>query len=130
MQIFDGMWINVNQDNDAVVAYSAATGEKVWETTLPAGINSIGYDVFNLRTYNALGSLICVGFGGDDWCLDESTGHIKWQTDTVKLLGNPGLETPYATWPLWTFPCDCFTNDVGYFAVGHEITHRYSMAHN
>ena len=45
---------------------------------------------------------------------------MRWQTDTVKLLGNPGLETPYATWPLWTFLCDCFTNDVGYFAVGHE----------
>ena len=76
--------------------------------------------MFNLRTYNGLGCLICVGFGGDIWCLNETNGQTIWQTDTVSLLGNPGLETPYATWPLWTFICDCITNDVGYFAVGHE----------
>ena len=120
MQIFDGLWVNVNEDNDAVFAVNAATGAKAWEITLPAGINSNGYDVFNLRTFNGLGCLICVGFGGDIWCINEGDGTVRWQTDTVSLLGNPGLETPYATWPLWTFICDCFTNDVGYFAVGHE----------
>jgi hypothetical protein len=120
MQIFDGLWVNVNQDNDAVFAVNAATGTVAWSTTLPAGINSNGYDVFNIRTYNGLGCLIVVGFGGDIWCLNETDGKLRWQTDTIKLLGNPGLETPYATWPLWVFLCDCITNDVGYFAVGHE----------
>jgi hypothetical protein len=120
MQIFDGMWIQVNQDNDAIIAVNARDGSIAWQSSLPAGINTNGYDVFNLRTYNGLGTLICVGFGGDIWCLNETNGKTIWQTDTVSLLGNPGLETPYATWPLWTFLCDCITNDVGYFAVGHE----------
>jgi outer membrane protein assembly factor BamB len=120
MQIFDGLWVNVNMDNDAVFAVNAATGAVEWETTLPAGINSEGYDVFNIRTYNGKGCLIVVGFGGDIWCLNETDGAVRWQTDTISLLGNPGLETPYATWPLWVFLCDCITNDVGYFAVGHE----------
>jgi outer membrane protein assembly factor BamB len=120
MQIFDGLWVNVNMDNDAVFAVNARTGTTEWSTTLPHGINTEGYDVFNIRTYNGKGCLIVVGFGGDIWCLNETDGAVRWQTDTVKLLGNPGLETPYATWPLWVFLCDCITNDVGYFAVGHE----------
>ena len=120
MQIFDGLWVQVNQDNDDIVAVNARDGSIAWQSTLPAGINTNGYDVFNLRTYNGLGCLICVGFGGDIWCLNETNGKLIWQTNTISLLGNPGLETPYATWPLWTFLCDCITNNVGYFAVGHE----------
>ncbi|MGD0450726.1 MAG: PQQ-binding-like beta-propeller repeat protein [Candidatus Bathyarchaeia archaeon] len=120
MQIFDGLWVQVNQDNDAIIAVNARDGSIAWQSTLPAGINSNGYDVFNLRTYNGLGCLVCVGFGGDIWCVNETNGKTIWQTNTISLLGNPGLETPYATWPLWTFICDCITNNVGYFAVGHE----------
>ncbi len=120
MQIFDGLWVQINQDNDAVIAVNANDGSIAWQSVLPPGINDKGYDVFNLRTYNGLGCLVVVGFGGDIWCLNSANGTTRWQTDTVKLLGNPGLETPYATWPLWVFPCDCITNDVGYFAVGHE----------
>jgi len=120
MQIFDGLWVQVNQDNDAVIAVNANSGTIAWQTTLPPGINSNGYDVFNIRTYNGLGCLIVVGFGGDIWCVNETNGKLIWQTDTVKILGNPGLETPYATWPLWVFLCDCISPEVGYFAVGHE----------
>jgi outer membrane protein assembly factor BamB len=120
MQIFDGLWVQVNQDNDAVIAVNANSGTIAWQATLPPGINSNGYDVFNIRTYNGLGCLIVVGFGGDIWCVNETNGKTIWQTSTVEILGNPGLETPYATWPLWVFLCDCITNNVGYFAVGHE----------
>jgi hypothetical protein len=120
MQIFDGLWVQVNEDNDAIIAVNAATGTIAWQTTLPPGINSNGYDVFNIRTYNGQGCLIVVGFGGDIWCVNETNGHLIWQTNTIKILGNPGLETPYATWPLWVFLCDCISPEVGYFAVGHE----------
>jgi outer membrane protein assembly factor BamB len=120
MNIQDGLWINVNEDNDAVFAVNAGTGTVAWTLSLPAGINTNGYDVFNLKTYNALGALIVVGFGGDIWSINDSTGKVMWQTNTISILGNPGLETPYATWPLWVFSCDCMTNDVGYFAIGHE----------
>ena len=52
MQIFDGLWVQVNQDNDDIIAVNARDGSIAWQSTLPAGINTNGYDVFNLRTYN------------------------------------------------------------------------------
>jgi hypothetical protein len=125
MQIDDGLWINVNMDNDVIFTVNANSGTEAWTSTLPAGINTDGYDVFNMRTYNGPGILVCVGFGGDIWCLNDTTGKLIWETNTISILGSPGLETPYATWPLWTFLCDSIgstngADPVGYFAVGHE----------
>jgi len=120
MQIFDGLWVQVNEDNDDIIAVNAATGTIAWQSSLPAGINTNGYDVFNLRTYNGLGTLICVGFGGDIWAVNTTTGQQEWVTTTNSLLGDPGIETPYGTWPLWVFSCQAQSKDVAYFAVGHE----------
>ena len=43
-----------------------------------------------------------------------------WATNTLSLLGDPGIETPYGTWPLWVFGAQCQSGDVAYFGVGHE----------
>lgn len=60
------------------------------------------------------------GLGGDIWAFETQTGNLRWYTNTTMLIGDPGLETPYGTWPLWVFNCDAQTSDVAYFAIGHE----------
>jgi hypothetical protein len=35
-------------------------------------------------------------------------------------MGDPGIETPYGIWPLWTFGSSCIGPNVGYWTVGHE----------
>jgi hypothetical protein len=122
MNLNDGLWINANMANYNVVAYDARTGAQKWTIAL-TGFNGAApnhYDEFNLKTYNGLGCVYLEGFGGDIWSVDTATGHLNWYTNTTMLLGDPGIETPYNIWPLWTFGCACMSNDVAYFAVGHE----------
>jgi hypothetical protein len=123
MAIQNGAWINVNMANFNVFAVDARTGVKKWTAELrnPDGTSPHGYDVFNFKNYNGPeGRLFWEGFGGDIWCMNATDGTLLWQTSTNELLGNPGLETPYAIWPLWVFTCSCVSNNVAYFAIGHE----------
>ena len=110
MQIQDGLWINVNMANWDVVAYDARTGAQKWTYTL-TGFNGAApnaYDQFNLKTYNGPGCIYIEGFGGDIWSINDQTGQLNWYTNTTTLIGDPGIETPYSIWPLWTFSCCCY----------------------
>ncbi|HUK85433.1 MAG TPA: hypothetical protein VLU95_06195, partial [Candidatus Acidoferrum sp.] len=40
--------------------------------------------------------------------------------NTTQLIGSSGIETPYNVWPLWVFSSSCVSNDIAYFAIGHE----------
>ena len=123
LEIEDGMWINVNMANWAVVAYDARTGVQKWTYTLTGlnGASPESYDQFNIKTYNGPNHTLYIeGFGGDIWSIDDQSGTLNWYTNTTMLIGSPGIETPYNLWPLWTFSCSCMTNDTAYFAIGHE----------
>jgi hypothetical protein len=122
MNIQNGVWINANMQNFNVVAYDTRTGTKRWTVSLRGDGGAVPnyYDIFNFKAYNGPGVVLFYGLGGDIWCINSTTGSVRWYTNTTKLVGDPGIETPYAIWPLWTFGCDCITNDIGYFAIGHE----------
>jgi hypothetical protein len=119
----NGQVILCNQGTSTMYAINARTGANSWkyELTDAEGNPPHGYDVFGIRSINGPDNKICLnGFGGDIWCLDVSTGELVWQTSTNEILGNPGLETPYAVWPLWVFGSQCADNDFAYCTVGHE----------
>ncbi len=122
MQIQDGYWINANMYNWDIVAINARSGTQAWTANLAGdnGAEPNHYDIFNLKTWNGPGIIYFEGFGGDIWAFDSSNGHQLWYTNTTKLFGDPGTETPYGIWPLWVFNCACASNDVSYWAVGHE----------
>jgi hypothetical protein len=123
MSINDGLWMLANMGyNWHVIALNARTGELEWTTTLTGdhGAPPNHYDQFNLKGYNGPGVTFWEGFGGDIWCLNNTNGNLNWYTNTTKLIGDPGTETPYNIWPLWVFSCSCMSNDVAYFAIGHE----------
>ena len=118
----DGLFINANDINYAVTAYSTTTGAKVWSNTF-TGMNGAEpnvYDQFSLKNYNALGAVVWIGLGGDIWCQNVTNGNIIWYTNTTQLLGSSGLETPYNVWPLWVFSSSCTSNGIAYLSVGHE----------
>ena len=123
MQIQNGLFINVNMYNDAVIANDVRTGKTVWTSTLKGenGAAPSYYDIFNLKTYNGPDGIVYFeGFGGDLWAYNTTTGTQLWYTNTTQLFGNPGIETPYGIWPLWVFSCSAMDNNLAYFAVGHE----------
>ena len=92
--VFDGF-------NWQGVAYSMATGAKLWSMQLvaPAGYQINPYDVFNFKAQYANGIVIVLGFGGDLWGVNATTGVQMWATNTNIMAGDPGIETPYGTWP-------------------------------
>jgi outer membrane protein assembly factor BamB len=105
------------------IAIDTRTGATAWtaEHKNPDGTMPNVYDVFGVAKLPAADHrLIQIGYGGDIWCLNDTNGEILWQTSTNELLGPPGLETPYGTWPLWVFGCHAASNNVAYIAVGHE----------
>ena len=114
--LFDGL-------NWKGVCYDLRTGNKVWgdiQLTAAPGYEINAYDVFNFKSMYANGLEIVFGFGGDIWALNATTGQQIWATNTLSILGDPGLETPYGTWPLWIFAAQAQTNNIAYFGVGHE----------
>ena len=118
----DGLILIANDVNYVVAAFDTRTGTKVWEKTL-TGLNGgepNHYDLFSLKPYFGNGVIFWEGLGGDLWCQDVKDGSLRWYTNTTQLIGDPGIETPYDIWPLWVFTSSCVSNDVAYFAVGHE----------
>jgi hypothetical protein len=77
------------------------------------------YDQFSYRQFFTSDAIYLEGLGGDIWCRNLD-GTLRWYTNTTALVGDPGIETPYGVWPLWTFASSCLSPGVGYFAVGHE----------
>jgi len=119
----DGLIAIANDVNKMVVAYDVQTGNKVWETSLKtdsADGKPNDYDLFSLKSWVANGVMYWFGLGGDIWALETDDGTIRWYTNTTRLIGDPGIETPYGIWPLWVFNSMGLTNDVAYFTIGHE----------
>jgi len=118
----EGKIFNMNDVNYVIEAIDARTGAKVWTNTFTGdhGADPNPYDLFSLKPYVVNGRLVTLGLGGDVWAHDTSTGKLLWYTNTTKLIGDPGIETPYGIWPLWVFNCAGFTPDVGYLPIGHE----------
>jgi hypothetical protein len=122
MGMHDGLWINANMENYIVEAWDTRTGVKAWTIQL-TGDNGAAphyFDQFNLRWSPGPGVSLFRGYGGDIWCIENENGTVRWYTNTTKLVGPPGTESPYDIWPLWVFECDCITNNVAYFPIGHE----------
>ncbi|MGD0451758.1 MAG: PQQ-binding-like beta-propeller repeat protein, partial [Candidatus Bathyarchaeia archaeon] len=125
-QVINGLMVWTNTGNWKMDAIDGATGNKVWETTLTTPYGDGTPNIYaRLGGLNFLaqanGVLGFYSFGGDLWGINATTGKQIWYTNTTTLFGNPGVETPYGVWPLWTFPGDqCYSNDTVYCAIGHE----------
>lgn len=118
-----GMLTIANDVNYKVVAYDVRTGNKVWSTALQTDSGDgtpNPYDLFSLKSWHGDGVQYWYGLGGDIWALNVGDGSLRWYTNTTRLVGDPGLETPYGIWPLWVFNSMGLTKDVAYFTIGHE----------
>ena len=115
-----GIYMEVNQATSTVIGYSATAGTQLWTKQLT-----------NVNPYNSIGGYnnvvangICYlwGFGGDVWSINMANGDILWQTNTEKLHGDSGTDTPYGVWPLWTFGVGTVADGVLYVPEGHEYS--------
>jgi hypothetical protein len=118
--ISNGIYVEVNQDTAGIAGYNVNTGAQLWTKTLPDTnpYNSIG--CYEDVTVN--GTLYLYGFGGDVFAIDMATGNIIWQTNTNKLSGNAGIDSPYGVWPLWSFELASGADGVLFIPEGHEYS--------
>ena len=118
----NGLYIMGNDVNLDVVAYNVRTCTKAWDTQLfgTNGATPNIYDLFQIKPYFGKGLSIWEALGGDIWAINTTTGQVAWYANTTMWSGPSGIETPYNIWPLWVFGSSCISNDVGYFAGGHE----------
>ena len=118
--ISNGIYVEINQDTARYTGYNVNTGAQLWTNTLP-----------NVNPYNSIGcyedvavngTLYLYGFGGDVFAINMATGDIIWQTNTNKLSGDAGIDTPYGVWPLWSFELASCADGVLFIPVGHEYS--------
>jgi hypothetical protein len=100
----DGVFTTIIKETGQVTAFSVTTGKQVWQTTLTgdngAPINA--YDTVGGIKGNIYGNNFYIfGFGGDIWSISMLTGAVNWYTNTTKITGDAGANTPYGVWPIW-----------------------------
>ena len=115
-----GNYIEVNYATGVLNAYSLSTGTKQWTTPLPNPnpYNSIG----GYQADIANGVMYIWGLGGDIYAVNMLTGVIIWQTSTLIIHGDPGTNTPYGVWPIWTFPVGTIADGLLFLGEGHEYS--------
>ncbi len=121
----DGIVSITNHVNWISTGIDCRTGAKAWETALKTPYGNGEPSTYSMlggtAGYSgANGKIIIAGLGGDIWAIETKTGKQLWYTNTTTLIGDPGIESPYGMWPLWTFRCQAYTNDVAYLPIGHE----------
>jgi hypothetical protein len=96
----NGIFITENRETGNFSGYSLVTGAQLWtDDVLP---NSDTYDAIGAyQGVIAGGTIYMIGFGGDVWSINMTNGFINWYTNTTKIQGYAGYNTPYNVWPIW-----------------------------
>jgi outer membrane protein assembly factor BamB len=98
--------------------YSLTTGEKLWGPTKPYN-SSWGYYDYAGKGVIGYGNLYAWSLSGEVYCYDLKTGAEKWGW----YAGNPGVDSPYGTWPLGTWQTHHILADGKlYVRAGHDYT--------
>ena len=116
-----GNFAEVNYNTAVVNGYSMKTGQQVWgPITLP---NPNPYDSLGgYQAVSANGTCYMWGFGGTIYAINMATGDIVWHTTTEQLSGPSGSDTPYGTWPLWTFTVGSVAGGMLFVPEGHQYS--------
>ena len=116
-----GNYAEVNYNTAVVNGYSMNTGKLAWgPITLP---NPNPYDSLGgYQSVSANGICYMWGFGGTVYAIDMSNGNIVWHTTTEQISGPSGSDTPYGTWPIWTFSVGSVAGGMLFVPEGHQYS--------
>jgi hypothetical protein len=123
-----GIFVNLQSATGVLNAFSMQTGKQVWGPVQLAGTNGNfpvpdPYDsIGGYQSTLANGVIYLMGFGGDMWAIDITTGHEIWYTNTNTVTGLAGSDTPYGVWPLWVFSGGSIAGGVWFLNEGHEYS--------
>ena len=121
----DEVFTTVIKETGQVQAFSVRTGQQVWSTFLT------GDNGADINPYNTIGGIkgniygdnfYLFGFGGDIWSLSMHDGSVNWYTNTTKIMGDAGYNTPYNIWPIWVQTGIGGGGGIMFLGVGHEYS--------
>jgi hypothetical protein len=109
-----GTWVEFDSAELTATGYSLATGNKIWGPTKMPNVNpftSLGqqYQV------GPDGAILTWTYGGDAYSIDMATGKFNWEYHSP----SSGYESPYGTWPFWTFTVGTVADGKLFIPVGH-----------
>jgi hypothetical protein len=117
----NGIFVTETRETGIINGYSMNTGKLVWSDNVSNDSNV--YDT--LGAYQgaiAYNTLFLVGFGGDVWSINMADGKINWYTNTTKIQGPAGSNTPYGTWPIWEQNGIGVADGIVFLEEGHEYS--------
>ncbi len=110
----NGVFLEINSEVFTVEAYSLTTGNSVWgPVTFP-----------NINPFSKLGMRYCPGpngteliwtYGGDVYSLNMADGTFNWDYHAPPS----GYESPYGTWPIWSFSVGTVADGKLFVPIGH-----------
>ncbi len=121
----DGLFTTIVKETGEVRAFSVTTGKEVWKTILKGdnGADINPYDTVGGIKGNIYGNdFLIFGFGGDIWSLSMTDGSLNWYTNTTKLTGPAGDNTPYGVWPIWVQTGIGGGGGIMFLGEGHEYS--------
>ena len=125
-----GVWVEFDSAALTATGFSLATGNKVWGPNPMPNVNpftSLGQRYSN----GPDGALLTWTYGGDAYFIDMATGTFNWEYHAP----SSGYESPYGTWPFWTFSVGTVADCKLFVSVSHMYSpplfhHAQQMALN
>ena len=124
-----GTWIQLDSSTLTASGYSLSTGNKIWgPKALP---NANPFSSLGMRYCPANGTLYVWTYGGDAYAIDMDSGNFNWEYHSPPS----GYESPYGTWPFWTFSVGTVADGKLFVPIGHMYSpplfhHAQQMALN
>ena len=108
----DGVYTEYIRETGSWNGYSITTGEHLWGPTTP---NMNAWSYYGINYVAGYGNLYTWDFGGYVHCYNLQTGATVWTWNTP----SSGIDTPYGTYPLWTFSVGTLADGKLYVPEGH-----------
>jgi hypothetical protein len=117
----NGVYGELNYATAEAYGFNIVTGAQVWGPVKLPNANpytSIG----GYQHVSANGVCYVWGFGGEIYAINMANGALLWSTSTNEVIGDPGVNTPYGVWPLWTFNVGSVADGLLFVPVGHQYS--------
>ncbi len=109
----NGVWVELDSSTLSASGYSLTTGNKVWGPEPLPNVNP--FSSLGMRYCPANGTLFVWTYGGDAYSIDMATGTFNWDYHSP----SSGYESPYGTWPFWTFSVGTVADGKLFIPIGH-----------
>ena len=128
--INDGVWVEFDSAALTASGYNLATGKKVWGPNPMPNVNPFS-SLGQRYSTGPNGTILTWTYGGDAYSINAKDGTYNWEYHAP----SSGYESPYGTWPFWTFSVGTVADGKLFLPVGHMYSpplfhHAQQMAIN